>query len=297
MNISASKISDLDRCTYLFYCKHVLGLPDSTHWKTRVGSALHNVIEYVLKPKRRAILDKILANGFQFAAFPSIDRYCRMWAARYKLDLWDHQNVEEMLQLTFVTLAPYLKEGEFVSEQRFEIDLGDGATASGYVDIAAIGPDKRIIDMKTKGQKFTKKELAANMQAIIYQMWYYETYGELVSTDFILTRFPPTKRQPKNHLQSVLPATPTQIAGLKYYLKELYGVMNSFGIREAHGSFCTDTFFCDKLCSFRRPMTYLAVVDQATGHTLSTHMLDNAPNLGHNQVLVEMTHPGCPKYN
>lgn len=297
MNVSASKISDLDRCTMLFYLKHILGLPDSTHWKTRVGSYLHNVIEYTLKPKRRALLDDILTNGFTFAAFPSINRYARAWIAQYKLDLWDQQNVEEMLQLTFKTLAPYLKEGEFVSEQRFEIDLGEGATASGYVDIAAIGPDKRILDMKTKGQKFTKKELAANMQAAIYQMWYHETYGELVPTDFILTRFPPSKRAPKNHIQSVPPSTVEQIAGLKYYLKEMHKVMNSFGLREAHGSFCEDTFFCDKLCSFRHPMTYYALVDQTTGQTLSTHMLDNAPTIGHNQRLEERSFGGCSRFN
>lgn len=297
MNVSASKVSDLDKCTMLFYLKHVLGLPDSTHWKTKVGSALHNVVEYVLKPKRRAILDLILANGFQFAAFPSIDRYCRQFATHHKIDLWDHQNVEEMLQLTFTTLAPYLKRGEFLSEQRFEIDLGEGATASGYVDIASIGPDKRILDMKTKGQKFTKKELAASMQAIIYQMWYHETHGELVPVDFIMTRFPPTKRLPTNHIQNVPPPTVEQIRGLKYYLRELHKTMNTFGLKEAHGSFCGDTFFCDKLCSFRRPMTYLALVDNATNQTLSTHMLDNPPHPCDTQRVEERTFGGCPRFN
>jgi len=295
MNVSSSKVSDLLQCSMAFYLKHVLRLPDKPHWKTLVGSAVHNVVEYVLKPKRRALLDSILKDGFSFAAHPPLDRYCRMWKDHYKLDLWDHQNVEDMLKLAFETLKPYLGEGQFKSEQRFELKI-DGAVISGFVDVAAVGEHKRILDMKTKGQKFVKAELPENIQAAIYQMWYYEQFGELVPVDFIMLRHPPTKRLPQGHLQTVNPLTTTHIEGLKSYLVHLYYVMNNFGAEEAESNFCADEGFCLRVCPFRRPFDYISI-KKKTGELVGNYFLDLAPQVKDDEVSSTLTFKGCKRWN
>lgn len=295
MNVSASKVSDLLQCSMAFYLKHVLRLPDKTHWKTLVGSAVHNVVEYTLKPKRRTLLDAILLNGFSFATHPSLDRYCKMWRDHYKLDLWDHQNVEDMLKLAFDTLKPYLKEGQFKSEQRFEMKI-DGAVVTGFVDIAAIGEQKRVLDMKTKGQKFTKAELPENIQAAIYQMWYYEQFGELVPVDFIMLRHPPTKRLPQGHLQTVPPLTPVHIEGLKSYLVHLYHVMNNFGVQEAGSNFCADEGFCRRVCPFFRGFDYNQV-RKKTGQLVGNFSLDLTPQLGEDEEMETLHFNGCKRWN
>lgn len=302
MNVSSSKISDLWKCSAIFYYKHVLGLPDEAHWKTLVGSALHNVVEYTLKPKRRALLDSILENGFSFSRLPSIDRYCKMWRDKHDITLWDHQNLEDMLALTFSTLKPYLGPGEFKSEQRFELKIGD-AIISGYVDIAAIGKHKHILDMKTKGSKFTKKELIDNIQAAIYQMWYYETYGELVPATFIMTRFPPTKLRPQNHLQSVPPPTEAQIRGLKPYLARLHKVMNGFTEKDMASSFCSDEGFCFRVCQFKDPKSYMVVTNRdGTGqerrYWIDPKDIGELPyQVKEHETYVIKEHPGCPRWN
>lgn len=166
MNVSSSKISDLLRCTLSFYYKNVDKIPERSHWKTSVGSCLHNIVEYLLKPRRRATLARILSDGFVMANHPSIARYCRQFKHHHNLTLWDGTDMEGMLVLTFSTLKPYLENGQFLSEQRFELKHGD-ANITGYVDIAAIGANKRILDMKTKKDRFSGDELVNNIQAAI----------------------------------------------------------------------------------------------------------------------------------
>lgn len=298
MNVSSSKVSDLLQCTMSFYLKHVLMLPDRTHWKTLVGSALHNVVEYCLKPKRRALLDAILEKGFSFAAHPSLDRYCRMWRDKHRINLWDHANVEAMLQLTFITLRPYLREGEFKSEQRFEMKQPGGEVISGYLDIDAHGVDKRILDMKTKGKRFPKVELEQNVQAAIYQLYRYVTYGELVPVTFIMTRFPPTKRDPSRHLQTVEAPTPTQLEGMRQYLVHLYHVMNRFTKAQADTHYHDDPGFCERVCPFYAPFKYLSVKKRGTDELVANYLLDTASHSVDPEHYTEvLPFKGCAKWN
>lgn len=298
MNVSSSKISDLLQCTWSFYFKHVLMLPDKTHWKTLVGSALHNIVEYTLKPKRRALLDSILTKGFTFAANPSIDRYAQMWRDHHRIDLWDHANVEEMLALTFRTLRPYLNDGEFKSEQRFEMKQPDGEVISGYIDIMSTGADKRILDMKTKGKRFTQEELVGNMQAALYQMYYHETYGKLVPVTFIMTRFPPTNRDPSRHLQTVQAPTLEQLNGLKAYAQHLYGVMNGFTLEDAKSSPCRDDGFCLRVCPFKDPFQYISVKKKGTNVLVKNYMMDKPPKeIAADEYTEVLRTKGCPRWN
>lgn len=296
MNVSSSKISDLLSCSMIFYLKHVMMLPDKTHWKTLVGSALHNVVEYALKPKRRKMLDAILENGFSFAAHPNIERYAKMWRDHYKLDLWDHQNVEDMLKLTFTTLKPYLLDGQFRSEQRFEMKLGT-AVGSGYIDILTLGDDGRILDMKTKGKKFTQEELEWNMQAMMYQWYYFATYGKLVPVHFIMTRFPPTKKDPGKHIQTVMPPTEVQINGFKLYVQHLHRVMNGFSVKESQSNWHKDEGFCLRVCQLRNRFDYISIKKKATKALVGNHLLDSVPALKDDEYQERLTHKGCPRFN
>ncbi len=295
MNVSSSKIADLLSCSMAFYLKHVQMLPDRTHWKTLVGSNHHNVVEYMLKPKRRARLEAILEKGFSFAANPSIERYCLMWRDHYKLDLWDHKNVEDMLKLTFNTLKPYLKEGQFRSEQRFEMKL-DEATGSGYIDILTLGDDGRILDMKTKGKKFTQAELDANMQAMMYSWYYWETYGKLVPVHFIMTRFPPNKKDPTRHIQTCPAPTEAQIKGFKMYVKHLHKVMNTFGERDAPANYHRDEGFCLRVCQLKDRFDYLHVTKK-TGAFVGNYFMDADYQVKEDEVSEVRRHKGCPKWN
>jgi hypothetical protein len=219
-----------------------------------------------------------------------------MWRDKHKLVLWDHQNVEDMLKLTFDTLKPYLKEGEFKSEQRFELKVGE-ATGSGYIDILTTGDDARILDMKTKGKKFTKQELHDNVQALMYAWYYYETYGKLVPVDFIMTRHPPTKLTPKKHIQTVPPPTEAQLRGFKAYVKHLHGIMNGFTEEQADKGYHRDEFFCQRVCQLKSPFAYISVKKLGTNALVGNYFVDSVPALKPDEYLEELRHGGCPRWN
>ena len=296
MNVSQSKIHDLQDCSMAFYLKHVLLLPDRPHWKTSVGSALHNVIEFCLKPKRRKLLDPILANGFSFVANPSINRYCLMWRDHYRIDKWDHKNVEEMIALVFVTLKPYLIEGRFISEQRFEEKIGS-ATVSGFLDVMTLGDDARMFDMKTKGKKFTKDEIDDNIQAQMYAWYYHRKHGKLVPMHFIMTRFPPTKKDTGRHIQTVMPPTESQLKGLEIYLEHVYGVMNQFTLKDAYSHFHSDEGFCLRVCQMRLPFDYISVKKKITNKLVGNYLTGQVPKLKDDEYFEKARHSGCPKFN
>jgi hypothetical protein len=278
-----------------FYLKHVMKLPERTHPKTLLGSLLHNTIEYVLKPKRRKTLDTILEKGFSYDDHPSLDRYGKMWRDHYKIEIWDRDEMEGMLRLCFETIKPYLNEREFQSEQRFELQVG-GATISGYIDIVAIAAEK-ILDFKTKGSKFTKKELPHNIQAGIYQLYYYKKYGKLVPTEFIMTRFPPTKFKKDKHIQRVEAPTVARLNGLEKYLEFLYHRMNNFTLDDARKNYCDDYSFCDRVCQFRRGFTYYSVKKKETDELVGNYLLDNPPQVPEDCYMETRTFLGCPKFN
>lgn len=295
MNVSASKVKDLIKCSYAFYCKNVLKLPEETHEKTLAGSCLHYIIEFVLKPRRKQLRLKIIKDGFTFGSHPSIYRYVEIFHRKHEIDMWQPMDLEPLLQLAFSTIAPYIKEDNFKSEQRFELKIGD-ATCSGIVDLTYIDKENsRIMDFKTSAQKFTKKEMMNNIQAPIYQLWYFETYGELVEVDFIMVRHPPTKFKPQKHIQTAKAPSEDILEGLKYYVRGLYQTMNNFGLREAFSSFCDDYWFCEKLCKFKEPFEYATVFEG--DKEIGNFHLDKIPQLKENQTVKIYKYNGCPKFN
>ena len=57
IRISASRVKTLWDCSLKFYYQEVLGLPDSTHWKTKVGSVTHLVFECMMRKTRARRLE------------------------------------------------------------------------------------------------------------------------------------------------------------------------------------------------------------------------------------------------
>lgn len=294
MNVSASKVNDLTQCSYSFYLKHVEKLPDRPHPRTLIGSFIHNVIEAVLLPRRRDLLLDILNKGFSFADFSSIKRYGIMYRDKYRINIWDFDEIESMIKLAFDTVKVDVENGAFESENRFELDI-DGAKCTGYIDIVSKAR-KRIIDFKSRGKRFTAKELANSLQGLIYQMSIYQETGELWPVDFIMLRFPPTKRKATYHIQTVPPPNIAQIAGLKYYVKHIFNVINNFGLKDAHSSFCKDQGFCERVCPFMRPFRYLHVKTRQ-GEFVGNYFLDAKRDLKENEVGEIRRFVGCPLYN
>ncbi len=233
-------------------------------------------------------------------ASPAVGRLVKRWQIKTKMPDDIVADIDSMCMVA-INHTNFLDEGairRFDPEHEFRMTLPNGAIVKGFIDRMAQFSDSFIItDYKTARNKATKAEVASSYQSLVYQLYVWKTFGKLAEVHYAFLRHAPTKMTPRKHLMVTPPATPEQLAGFEAYLEYMYQSINSFGLAEAHAGFCTDKGFCDRVCSYRHPTAYWAVVNRVTGATVSTHMLDNEPQVDDNHVLEERRHLGCPKFN
>ena len=300
IKVSASRVKQLNSCSYIFYLKEVLKLPESVHPKTRVGSCLHAIMECLMKPKRKKDFDFILNNKFVLSDYPNIIRLIRAYAFKYNLDSSLTDPIEEMVETVFLAIRPYFLENpnlNYTVEERFQIKVGD-AEISGFIDLLIRLPDRWvIIDYKTQGKRFTANELKDNIQAAVYQLAVWMKYKEKSTVEFIMARHPPTKRTPEKHIQRVNSYEFEHLIGLQDYIKWLYGIVQNFSLQDAYSNFCKDKGFCTYVCQFKNKFDYRVVLNKDTREQISSYFLDEEIKLGENEVIEERSYGGCPLWN
>lgn len=309
IRVSATRLKSLWDCTVQFYYKEILRLPDSGHYKARQGDAMHSLFEDLLKSKRRALLRSIIVDGVDPAAIPVILRFIRAYDRRYAISPYEMQDMTNMLKVAFLGIVPYFKPyfaaldaglpRPFVyhTEYRFKIAVGK-AVLSGFIDLILIYPDHVIVvDLKSQAKKFTQAELPHNPQAIVYQLVAYREFGFLPPVEFILLRHAPSKRYPSLHIQRVEPPPLVALRGLEDYVDYTYGIVNSFGLQEAYSRPHRDIGFCERVCRYRKPFTYTALVHKGdlNGQPIETFEVGQKQTKpAADEVLVERQHEGCP---
>lgn len=297
--VSASRLNSIDQCTMKFYMGEVLGLPEKVWPRTHAGTIVHSVLECLCRDKHRHHHDAVVAAQSVYAS-TAIGRLIRTW--QYKTKVGDDiiADVDNMCMVA-INHTNFLDEGairRFEPEHEFKMTLENGVVVKGFIDRLCQMPDRWIVhDYKTARQKATKAEVRDSYQSLTYQLYLWKTYGALAECRYYFLRHGPTKMTPQKHVMVTPAATPEQLAGFEKYLEHMGKMVNSFGIEEAHSGFCTDSGFCEKVCSYRRPLNYWAVVDKTSGQTVATYMLDNRPQISDNQILEERSHNGCPKFN
>lgn len=300
IRISASRAKSLSHCSYLFYLKEVLGLPEKTHWKTLCGTAVHNIFEHIMRPKRKKMFFNILNSGFTFEEYPQIERYVNIFCAKHNVTLHTMQEFEDMIALAFKCVAKYFLDNpdvEFTNEERFQIQIG-GATISGFIDllIRLPGDEWVVIDLKTQGKRFTKKDLIDNVQALMYQLAIWKIYGKKSRVEFMMLRHPPTTRTPDKHIQSVPAYNEEQFLGFEVYVDWLYDIVQEFTEEEAKKNFCEDFGFCQYVCQFARPFEYQILVDSTTGDQIGSAFMDETLEAQEGQEVKTAHYKGCPKH-
>lgn len=310
IRVSASRLKTLWNCSVLFFYESILGLPSKTHHRTVQGLCIHSIFECLLAPKRVAAFRAILRDGFILAHHPSIERFIRAYDRHHGMSPYEMSDMSDMLRVAFLAIKPYfdpyftaLDAGEpapftYHTEKRFKMVVGK-AVLSGVIDLLLVYPDKAVcLDLKSQREKFKKAELPHNVQAIVYQLAIYEEYKLLAPVEFILLRHPPSKRYPVMHIQRVEAPPQVALRGLRDYIEHSYGVVNSFGLEEAYSRPCTDKGFCERVCQFYKPFTYLALVKKGgeNGDPIKTYLPGTEPKgkqLAADEVLVERRHEGC----
>ena len=100
--LSASRIKTAQSCSWLYWCKYKLGLPEKGNDGARRGSICHLIFEVLGVKKRKKYFNKIIKTQDVFCV-PSIKKLILKHAVREGID--DHDNVELMKDMIFNGLS------------------------------------------------------------------------------------------------------------------------------------------------------------------------------------------------
>ena len=149
--LSASKINSFKTCRLQYYAGYILGMRGPTHPSAKLGSAIHKILEDLVKNKK----------------LPDIRKTCD----EFEVDDHDFPLVKSLLKKTLNN--GYLTDVKYNIgvEHRFKHHVSDDLVISGSIDRLDIKDNVAIIiDLKTGKHPFTSKELKNNYQSKIYNI-------------------------------------------------------------------------------------------------------------------------------
>ncbi len=283
----------------LFYMSEVLKLPQKVWARTSAGTVTHAILDVLARDKHREYHNIVKMAG-TLEASSAISRLLKMWIARLKITPDIAADIDPMCLLA-INETNFLDEGAirtFEPEHEFRMTLKNGAIVKGFIDRMAEFPHEFVItDYKTARNKKTKEEVLEAFQSLVYQLYVWKTFDKLASVRYLFLRHPPTKRAPDKHIMVTPPATPAQLAGFESYLEHMFEVINRFGPDEARAKYHMDSGFCDRVCSYRTPRTYLSIKKRGTNALVGNFLPEHAPELKADEWVEELKHKGCPRYN
>lgn len=272
IRMSSSRLSNFHKCSFMFYCREVLGLSEGpTHPRTIIGSLTHSILECIKHPRHKHHYDIIKQTG-NINNSKSIIRLIDLWRTKYNLSEELLYDINGMIQVAIN--ADFFFEGavkRFAPEHEFILQM-DGYEIKGFIDDMAEYEDYILIrDYKTGRNKYTKQELSENFQSIIYQLYIYKKFGKLSKVNFLFLRHGPTVRTPDKHIQEIGIRSKDELEGFVLYLNHINKVFQNMGWAEATQSYCKDYWFCRKVCPFFTAHDYQAII--------SKNNLDKTPKI------------------
>ena len=278
--LSASRIKTAQSCSWLYYAKYKLALPDSGNDGSSRGSICHLVFELLGEPKRKKIYSSIIKNKDIFAS-KSIERLVYKHAKRLNVDDDDNINLIKEMTLNGLLYDFYgdtaSKPTEAISEKDFEITHIDGDVRykiKGFIDkLFLYKKSKKAIirDFKSSKQVFQGKEVSDNLQDYMYSLAVRHLYPEYSNrqSEFLFLKFkldhrdsknkvaeePAVKKSSKDPSGVVLMDEISQddLDGFEYQLSAMQNYLDDFSESDAHANFAAkQSFPTDK--SFSGPL-------------------------------------------
>lgn len=325
---SPSRIKTFLSCSWLYFCKYILKIPDASNDGAKRGTICHNLLECLLNKRHRKYLDIVENSGI---SHPVIERFVKKQMKKVNLGMIspkfedNYKMIEEMvivgIKSDFLMTAVTKGENyEIHGEKKFNFAaFKDGKplfVVKGIIDkYVEIGGDISIADYKTSSQKFKKKELEKDWQSLIYSLFFKRLRDKNPSFNFIFLRFPKSSTVHNS-------VTEEQIKKCEKELEEISIKMSNFSAENAFENFAADKGFlsndegfgglsmCGRskypeqkkedgspvyACSLKWPMLYYAEKDQ-NGKIVRSSLEKIEKSKEGNRV-VKMKYNGCPKFN
>ncbi|WP_396180070.1 RecB family exonuclease [Flavobacterium sp.] len=238
--LSASRIKTLQTCSWQYWCKYHLKLPDTTNEGSLRGSICHAVFEVLGDPRHKHHYDQLVKHQDIKSSKP-INRMVNSFARKNKID--DFDNLELINQMIMEGLNydffgnKYGKPTESISEKDFDIEVNNGQKnyrILGFIDKLFLFKKKRIAlirDFKTSKQIFSGQEVEDNMQNLMYCLAVKYLYPDFLKRDmeFLFLKF-----DCKNEgLLEMSEVAEDELEGFEYFLTQIQSIINNFNEKSA----------------------------------------------------------------
>lgn len=287
--LSASRIKTAQSCSWLYWCKYVLQLPDASNDGAKRGSICHLVFELLGEPRRKNTYQKIIEEEDIFAV-ESVKRLVLKHAKKSGVD--DEENIEMIKEMTLNGLEyDFYGENsdtptEAISEKDFEIvhvseSEGIKYKIKGFIDKLFLYKDNKsalIRDFKSSKQVFKGKEISDNLQDYMYSLAVKHLYPEYVNrqSEFLFLkfnlddkkaaklRFGPNslvekKKEKNSGVVLMEPISEDDLSGFEYQLTGMQTYLDNFSEKDSRGNlaakqpFPSDNSFSGPLqCGFAK---------------------------------------------
>ena len=177
--LSASKIKTLKSCSWQYWCKYVLKLPDKTNSGALIGDTVHILLECLGADKHKKHYDKIIKKKDIFAS-KAIKRLVYKHAKRKNLN--EEDQIEDIKSMALKGLMydffgkKFGNPTEVICEKDFELVVEQDDIAykiKGFIDRLFIYGDHGFVlirDYKTNKKKYEGKEVSDNLQDYMYTL-------------------------------------------------------------------------------------------------------------------------------
>lgn len=249
--LSASRIKTCESCSWLYYAKYVLKIPDKTNEGASKGSVTHLVMEVLGdKEKRGKYFDKIV-EAQNVDVCPSISRLIYTYAK--KLGVHSDENIDDIKRMVLAGLnydfyAERSNLDKSYSELEFNIVKNEENKfykIKGFLDKLFLYDDGKhalIRDFKTSKKVYVGEEVTNNLQHFMYSLAIREIFPNIKSscTQFLFLKHGMSEDNSSGIINIDL-RNDSVINGFEYELTKWQTYLDSFNLRNA----LTD-MACDK---------------------------------------------------
>ncbi len=174
--LSASRIKTYNDCSWLYWCKYHLKLPDPSNDGAKMGDICHRVFDVLSNSKHRAHYDKIVRHNDVFSS-PAMARMIGTLARKAKVTEDSHYSLINKMILEGLKYDFWGKtHGNVVSqetEKEFNIEEDSPTNRyniRGYIDRLFVYDSGLILirDFKSSKKVFSGEDLNFNTQSFMY---------------------------------------------------------------------------------------------------------------------------------
>jgi len=233
----SSALKTLESCSWSYYCRYVLDLPQEDNRGALQGNCCHSFFECLLNPRHKHFF-KPIVKAKTVCAHPATERLVKKLIKKNHLppDKEIFDKIDAMI-LVGLNTDFFIKGSKIIGrEYRFKIkNESPKYNIYGTVDVIALKDEFIIIqDYKSSKMKFSGSDEHSSIQALMYSLAVKKLYPDKTPiVRFIFLQFP------ENPVQEVKFSDDT-LKGFEHYLAATQETVDNFTEKDAYSNFAAD---------------------------------------------------------